>query len=416
MSAGEKEVVEDKVVPSFLGMSDEELMNAPPPVFSAAADPAPVEEEVAVDAADKEDEPAKKDAGDTDDGDPEGGVKPTEPAPADVAELAKEDKPKVAVKADDLAVDAADKDKLKPKAEVTDKEAEVKKPEAPAQAIDFEAEYKRLLTPFKANGKDIAVESVDDAIALMQMGANYNKKMAGLKPNLKLMKMLENNGFLSEEKIGFLIDLGKKDPAAINKLVKDSGIDPMDLDAEKASAYKQTAYAVDDREMELDTVLDELQGTPTYTRTLDVVSNKWDVASKQVVSQTPQLLKVINDHVASGIYDLISKEVAREQVFGRLKGLSDIEAYRQVGDAIQARGGFSHLAPSQVATKPAAVVAPVIVAPKPKVEDDKLKDKRRAASSTPSAASGATAKDFDPLSMSDEEFSKVADPKFLKSK
>jgi hypothetical protein len=262
-----------------------------------------------------------------------------------------------------------------------------------------------MLAPFKANGRDISVNSVDDAIALMQMGANYNKKMAGLKPNLKLMKMLENNGLLSEEKIGWLIDLDKKSPEAINKLVKDSGINPMDLDAEKAGEYKPKIHTVDEREMELDTVLDDLQSTPTYNRTLAIVSKEWDGASKQVIASSPQLLKVINSHVSSGIYDLISREVESERVFGRLNGLSDIEAYRQVGDAIQARGGFNHLGSSQRQVN----AAPVVVAPKPKKpEDDKLNDKRRAASSTKPAASTAPAPGFNPLALSDDDFSKLS--------
>ena len=383
--------------PDFLNMSDADMMNAKPVATVAA--PVVVAPTEVVEAKDEKKVVVAEEADDA------GGDKPTELAAAD-ATLGEKGKPKVA----EVVADPKDVPAKKPKVEVEKVEGEDKPKPAEAAAINFEAEYKRLLTPFKANGKDIAVDSVDDAIALMQMGANYNKKMAALKPNLKLMKMLENNGFLSEDKIGFLIDLGKKDPGAINKLVKDAGIDPMDLDGEKAGAYKQTAYAVDDREMELDTVLDELQGSPSYTRTLDVVSNKWDVASKQVVSQSPQLLKVINDHVASGIYDQISKEVDKERVFGRLKGLSDIEAYRQVGDSIQARGGFNQVGKPAVETP----VAPVIVVPKPKaVEDDKLKDKRRAASATQPAASGGVKADFNPLDLSDEEFSKLGNPKFL---
>lgn len=183
----------------------------------------------------------------------------------------------------------------------------------------------------------------------------------------------------------------------------------MDLDAEKASAYRQSTYAVDDREMELDTVLDELQGTPTYTRTLDLVSNKWDVASKQAVSAAPRLLKLLNDHMASGVYDLISTGVERERMLGRLNGVSDIDAYKQVGDAINARGGFNHLFKEQTTTP---TKEPVVVAPKPKVEDTTLKDKRRAASSTTAAAPTTAPKDFSPLSMSDDEFAKLATPKF----
>src|SRR5690606_38757650 len=100
----------------------------------------------------------------------------------------------------------------------------------PVQPVDHKAIVDKLFAPFKANGKEMVVDNVDDAVALMQMGANYNKKMAALKPNLKLLKLLENNNLLSEEKIGFLIDLDKKNPAAIGKLLKDSGIDPLDVD------------------------------------------------------------------------------------------------------------------------------------------------------------------------------------------
>lgn len=300
--------------------------------------------------------------------------------------------------------------------ETTDAEdtvEESKEPEIKPEGVDYKAAYDRLLTPFKANGKDIAVDSVDDAIALMQMGANYNKKMAALKPNLKLMKLLENNGLLNEEKLSFLIDLEKKSPEAISKLVKDSGLDPLDLDADKASGYKPQTYTVDDREMELDTVLDELQSSPSYNRTLDIVSNKWDGPSKQVIAGSPQLLRVINDHVQSGIYDTILKEMDRERVFGRLNGLSDIEAYRQVGDAIEARGGFKQLVQGSSQKQVPSVPQPVVVIPKPKVEDDRLKDKRRAAGSSKSVVGNQGVQEYNPLSLSDEAFGNLVKKAYL---
>ena len=277
-------------------------------------------------------------------------------------------------------------------------------------AIDYEKEYKRLLAPFKANGRDVEVKSVEDAITLMQMGANYNKKMAALKPNLQIMKLLENNGLLSEEKLSFLIDLDKKNPGAINKLVKDSGIDPLDIDAEKAGEYQPNTYRVDEREMALDTVLEEIQDTTTYTRTLGIVSKEWDGGSKQVIADNPELLKVINDHVARGVYDVIQAEMERERMFGRLSGLTDLEAYRQVGDAIQARGGFNHLASPQGGNQPGK---PVGVVPQQKQPDDaKLKDKKRAASSTQPGAASHSAEEFNPLALSDEEFAQLAKKRF----
>ena len=411
--ADEKLTPEDEdtsVANDHLSMSDEDFLKAVPPSAAAIAQEEPQDNDTNVDPEDKDDdEDAAKD----------------EPNPLDRADEGFDK--------DDKSTDADDEDGDKPAEKAADgDDKQVKEPQdkAPADAkdaskaedtnseeapaVNYEAEYKRLVAPFKANGRDIQVKSVDDAIVLMQMGANYNKKMAALKPNLKLMKMLENNNLLSEDKIGFLIDLGNKNPDAINKLVKDSGIDPMDLDAEKASAYKQTAYTVDDREIELDTVLDELQGTPSYNRTLEIVSTKWDAASKSVVAGSPQLLKVINTHVSNGIYDVISKEIENERTFGRLTGVSDIEAYRQIGDALHARGGFNHLIQGSSPAQGQTPAAPVVVTPKPKqVDDDKLKDKKRAASSTKPAASSAANPDFNPLALSDDEFSKLVNKQFL---
>jgi hypothetical protein len=326
------------------------------------------------------------------------------PVAAEESEEAVGDKP------DADEADEAESEKVEDKPTEAKKETEEEKEESVKSEVDYKAAYEKLLAPFKANGREINVESVDDAISLMQMGANYNKKMAALKPNLKLLKMLENNGLLNEDRLSFLIDLEKKNPEAINKLVKDSGIDPLDLNAEKAGEYKPKTYTVDDKEIELETVLEEIKETPSYSRTLDVVSNKWDSTSKQVIAGTPQILKILNSHIQSGVFDVIHKEVERERMFGRLSGLSDLDAYKQVGDAIQARGGFNHLG-NQGNQTPSQ---PVVVQPKPKLaETDKLRDKKLAASTSKPAGSSTSVKEYNPLSMSDEEFSKLVNHKYL---
>jgi len=379
MADTKEEKVEEVISP--LQMTDEEFLASPPPQEEVVAP-----EEVAVEDVVAEEAVVEVAAADEKVEEPAEGSGEAE-EPEEVADKIPE------------PVEAAEKPVEK---DIEEKEA----PETDSKSINYEAEYKRLLQPFKANGRDVTVDTVDDAISLMQMGANYNKKMAGLKPSLKILKLLENNGLLSEEKLSFLIDLDKKNPEAINKLVKDSGLDPMELDAEKAGEYAPKTHSVDDRELELDSVLDDIQGTPTYNRTLDVISKEWDSASKRTVAGQPQLLKVINDHMASGIYDQINTEVERGRMLGHLNGVSDIEAYRKVGDAIQANGGFDHLGVPQERSKEEA---PIVVTPKTKkVNDPALKDKRRAAGSTPAAAPTAPAKDFNPLSMSDEEFSKLA--------
>ena len=365
---------------NYLGMSDEEWLKQPMPTSS-------VDDELEAPAEDAAE------------------AKETEEVPATADEATPEDEPTGEDEgAGAEAAGAEDKEDATPETKEV--------AESSSTGIDYKAAYEQLTKPFKANGRDIQVTSVDDAVALMQMGANYNKKMAALKPNLKLMKLLESNGLMSEEKIGFLIDLQNKNPAAINRLIQDSGIDPMELDASKAEGYTPTVKTVDDRELELDQVLDDLKSSDTYTRTLQVVSKEWDGASKQVIADSPQLLKVINSHMESGIYDLISNQVENERMFGRLSGLSAIEAYRQIGDAIQARGGFNHIRPD-VNTAP--VQKPVVVEKARPSEEQvqKVKDRKRAASASTAAAPTAQTKEFNPLALSDEDFGKLVQSKYL---
>jgi hypothetical protein len=301
--------------------------------------------------------------------------------------------------------EGADKDDKKPESK-DPKAADDKDTPAPQSESDKAKAFDRLMAPFQANGRQVQARSVEDAISLMQMGANYNKKMAALKPNLRIVKLLEKNELLDEGKLSFLIDLSRKDAAAITKLVKESGLNPMDLDLDKAGDYKPGPHAVDEREMALDETLEAIESTPSYQRTLGIVKD-WDQASKKLVADYPQLLQILNDNVQRGVYDLVTAEVERERMFGRLAGLSDLEAYRQIGDAMDKRGAFTNLGRPQEEQPGSKVVVP----PKPKKDDDGKRDeKRRALAPTKPAApsSGKTLEGINPLELSDEEFSKLS--------
>lgn len=261
--------------------------------------------------------------------------------------------------------------------------------------VDYQAEYEALLKPFKANGVDMQVESVDEAIKLMQMGANYSKKMTALKPNLKMLKMLENNELLDEDKLNLLIDVAKGNPEAISKLVKDNDIDPLDLDT-KDVKYTPKNHTVGDNEVELDDVISRIQDTDTFADTMNIVSSKWDESSKRSIAQQPKLLELINEHVSNGIYTTVDVEVQKQRMFGGLNGLSDLEAYHKVGSELMAKGAFN-----KDVEAPAKVVK---TSPKPNANDAKRKDKRKAASPVKSKPRKVVQKEFDPLAMSDEDF------------
>lgn len=287
-----------------------------------------------------------------------------------------------------------------------DSDSDTEDSEEEASELSSEDFVKQITSPFKANGKEMQVESVEDVVRLMQMGANYNQKMHAMKPSMKILKTLEKNGLLDESKLNFLIDLDKKNPEAIAKLLQDGEIDPRDLDSldeGEEKNYEAPDYSVGDAEMKLNDVLTSIESTDTYDRTMDVVGTKWDDQSRQLVAKEPQLLTVINDHMASGVHDLISTEVDRARMLGRLDGMNDLEAYQAVGDQLHKAGGFNHLNGGTKETETTVTTR----TPKTKKSDAKRNAKKRAASPTKASKGPAPLTDYNPLNMSDEEFEKL---------
>lgn len=295
-------------------------------------------------------------------------------------------------------------------AEATDPET-VETPNQEVQLTESE-QLAKLFQPFKANGKEISIKSVDEAITLMQKGIGYSKKMEGIKGHLGIVKMLENNNLLDTDKLSFLIDLDNKKPEAIAKFIKDSGLDPLDIDVDQADQYKQTSYAVSPKEVELDNVLDDLRDTPSYSKMLSVVGSEWDTTSRDIVYQNPQVLKVINNHVESGIYDLIDAELTRQSALGNLTGMSSIDAYQFVGDKMEAEGKFNHLfqpKPSNPLERAAAKLAE-----QANTNKQPTVDKRKAAAVPKNSAPVAPAKK-DLSKMSDEEYLKYFEEQLANS-
>ena len=214
-------------------------------------------------------------------------------------------------------------------------------PENTSQETDsfnYENAYNQITAPFKANGATMQVKSPEDIVRLMQMGAGAQKQMAKLKPNLKLIKMLENNNLLDERRLNNLIDLSKNDSKAIAKLVKDSGVDPEEIDIENAGTYQPNNYTVTDSEYELDQVLDSIKHTETFDKTIDVLTSEWDDKSKTFVSENPNVIRVINDHMLNGVYDKVNAIMQQEKALGKLSGVTDVDAYKQIIDMLAKNG------------------------------------------------------------------------------
>ena len=288
-----------------------------------------------------------------------------------------------------------------------DKPAEPATPDKDKPAAvetDYKSFHDQVMAPFKANGKMVQLKSPEEAIALMQMGANYTRKMQEIQPHRKVLLMLENNGLLDEGKLSYLIDLDKKNPDAIKKLVKDAGLDPMDIDTSEEPAYRVGNHRVSDEEAAFRGVLDDLSTTDNGKQTLQVINSTWDQASKELLWKNPGVMNLINQQRELGIYDRILTEVERRKALGQVPiNQPLLQIYQQVGQEMVAGNAFADIV--QPAQQPRETVAPVasrVVPPKPVVKNG---DKANAAA--PSKAAAKPAKVIvNPLSMSDDDFLK----------
>lgn len=301
-------------------------------------------------------------------------------------------------------------------AEGTGSDAEANAAPAVAEtAVDYEAEYKRIMAPFKANNRDFAPSSPDEAIRLMQMGANYTKKMQAIAPNMKLMRMLDNNGLLDEGKINFLIDLNRKDPGAIQKLLHESKIDPLDLSTTEEPKYQPGNHSVSDQEMQFHEVLGDTLSSPGGRETVQMINTQWDRASKEAIYKEPAVLAIINEQRNNGIFDRISAEIDRQKILGNLANVPFLQAYKSVGDTLHSQG-LLVVAPKPAAAQQAAVVQPQQQQPRvletrvaaPKAP---LTNAAAARAAMPSKSAPVTAKpEFDPFSMTDAEIMAISSP------
>lgn len=326
---------------NYLEMTDEEILNMSPPE--------PTENTQQVETSD-EDETTEAEVTETagtvhnDDGEAVGGSEE-----GDKGEVASG-----GVDSDEEDVSAVDTETKAPKetpapTEKDDGKVVEVKVDAPAQPTEKSfgemtveekaAAFDRMTAPFKANGKMIETKSVEEEIKLKQMGANFTQKMQVLQPQLRIIKMLENNNLLDESKLSHLIDLSLKKPQAIQKLLVDAEFDPLSVDTDQAASYTPGNHQVSDQEMAFQSALDNIETTDTGPDLIIDIARQYDQESKQALYQNPEMLASLNQQRGNGIYAKIDSEVQRLRALGQIGAhVPYLQAYFAVGDMLHNQG------------------------------------------------------------------------------
>ena len=173
--------------------------------------------------------------------------------------------------------------------------------------------------PIKANGHEIYVDTPDKAIQLIQMGANYNKKMQEIKPALGVVQALREAELLdNQEKLNQLIDIAKGDKEALKSFIKQSNLDLDEIDNEEEIKYKPKQHIPSEKEVEFNQVIQTLKENGDYDATIQEISKDFMTdKSSEIISENPRLLEALSADIKSGIYNKVMGMVQSKKIFER---------------------------------------------------------------------------------------------------
>lgn len=264
--------------------------------------------------------------------------------------------------------------------------------------VNYEDFYKKVMAPFKANGKTISLKNAEEAIQLMQMGANYTRKMQSIAPYRKTLLMLEKANLLDENKLSFLIDVNNGNQEAIKQLLKDKQVDPLEFNTDEQINYQPGSNRVSDAEVNFKSALDDLVSTADGLQTVQEINTNWDQASKYELYKDPQSLRAIHQQRLNGMYNQIAGEVERRKTLGIIPyDMPFIKAYISVGQEM------AQQRQAQSQSKNREPLAVKVATPKKNVTNEA---RVKSVASTTKSTSKASKQFINPLSMSDEEFMK----------
>lgn len=289
---------------------------------------------------------------------------------------------------------------------------------APDEEIDYKGFYEKVMTPFTANGTTITLQNPEEAVKLMQMGANYTKKMQAIAPYRKTIEFLKKENMLDDTTLSYLSDLNQHNKEAIKKLIKDSNIEFYELDPSREDEGETPYVPVNknnftDQQIIFRDKVDEINSTPEGHALIQTIHSSFDNESINALADRPYVLDVLATHHKQGIFDHVAKEIQRREIFDEsLKGKPFLQKYFEVGDAL-----FGSQQQQQVqAPQPQPVMQsyspPTLGIRKAPVSSTAHQIKAMASPRT-NQVKVKQNNEFDPLNLSDEEFERQFGNMFL---
>lgn len=192
-------------------------------------------------------------------------------------------------------------------------------------------EFRELLTkPFKASGREVVFKDPQDILRLMQQGFDYQKKMAGFKPQKRIIKTLEQHGLLDEAKLNQLIELSQGKPEAVAQFLKDRNINTYELPDVEEKPHQYGNYMVDDQRIDFEEKVNELRGSQYGNAVLSFVNSLPDEDFATIFSNQ-SILDDLTFHAQSGLLDDALNQLAADRAVGKVPSdMSALDAYNAI--------------------------------------------------------------------------------------
>jgi len=238
----------------------------------------------------------------------------------------------------------------------------------------------------KVNGEMIPINNLDELYTLASGGGHMTQQLQKLSKGKKSLSIMEEHN-LTEADLSLLIEARSGNKDALASLVKQSGIDYMDMTDEVDENYQPGQYVPSDESMNLRAVQEEISMDPEYATTQNVVNNLMDERSQQLLVQNPMYIKGLHMDIKSGAYQVTQAHATKMKMMdGGVR--SDMEYY--IAAAQEAQNGNTQQASApQTPDKPAGSKKP-----------SNKSNKRSAGSSTAKAPAAGTPS---PEDMSDDD-------------
>ena len=194
------------------------------------------------------------------------------------------------------------------------------------------------LAKFTANGKEVeGFKDPADLIRAQQMLHGYSDKMKVFKEYKPFLKALEERKLTTDaDKFNLAMSIVDGDPEAIKKVLKEKGIDPLELDLEDIK-YTEKNTLPSQAQMLIEDTYEQAENLGVGDKFTKVINKDWDIKSLQELVNNNAVRADLLQHLSDGTYDIVSNEIKKMELLdatGVLNGMTSIDKYRMATERI----------------------------------------------------------------------------------